>query len=396
MALESYRYKISLSYIHYGYEIAIDPQQIQYVGIDRSFDSNNMPVIAVSCNIERDILDMMIQNANDNIVELGIFRYDASNQNDNITKKYIYDRFIYFLGDDISQTAELDYGNGQQHTREKYKEVTMWLIQQDAVNNNRKVINGIFKNATTNSLILQITNYVGNTVLEPVDYDNKYEQIIIPPTNSISQYIAFLNNNLSVFYDTGYRFFIDLDMTYIMSSSGKPVQTKNQNIFTVEINVTNIIPDEDSESGMIVDKRNGKYIVNVPLANVNFTKNNITNKMVNKITTIDSSGNVEEKTIEGNDTRVTSMMNKIVNLSNNDQNAINNIAADYELNNVFLSITKNDLDASIFTMNKEYIITMDEDHEEYSGRYLLSAVKQFFVKQNDYCVMTTILMFKKI
>ena len=325
-----------------------------------------------------------------------IFRYDASNQNDNITKKYFHDRFIYFLGDDISQTAEIDYGNGQEHTREKYKEVTMWLIQQDAVNNNRKVINGIFKNATTNSLILQITDYVGNTVLEPVDYDNKYDQIIIPPTNSIAQYIAFLNNNLSVFYDTGYRFFIDFDMTYIVSSKGKPIQTKNQNIFTVEINVTNIIPDEDSESGMVVDTRNGKYIMDVPLANINFTKNNVTNKMVNKITTIDSSGNVKEKLIEGNDTNVTTMMNKIVNLSNNDQNAINNITADYELNNVFLSITKNDLDASIFTMNKEYIITMDEDHEEYSGRYLLSAVKQFFVKQNEYFVMTTILLFKKI
>ena len=396
MALESYRYKVTLSYIHFGYEIAIDPQQIQYVGIDRTFDSNNMPVIAVNCNIERDILDMMIQNTNENIVELGVFRYDASNQNDNITKKYFHDRFIYFLGDDISQTAEIDYGNGQEHTREKYKEVTMWLIQQDAVNNNRKVINGIFKNATTNSLILQITDYVGNTVLEPVDYDNKYDQIIIPPTNSIAQYIAFLNNNLSVFYDTGYRFFIDFDMTYIVSSKGKPIQTKNQNIFTVEINVTNIIPDEDSESGMVVDARNGKYIMDVPLANINFTKNNVTNKMVNKITTIDSSGNVKEKLIEGNDTNVTTMMNKIVNLSNNDQNAINSITADYELNNVFLSITKNDLDASIFTMNKEYIITMDEDHEEYSGRYLLSAVKQFFVKQNEYFVMTTILMFKKI
>ena len=147
---------------------------------------------------------------------------------------------------------------------------------------------------------------------------------------------------------------------------------------------------------MVVDARNGKYIMDVPLANINFTKNNVTNKMVNKITTIDSSGNVKEKLIEGNDTNVTTMMNKIVNLSNNDQNAINNITADYELNNVFLSITKNDLDASIFTMNKEYIITMDEDHEEYSGRYLLSAVKQFFVKQNEYFVMTTILLFKKI
>ena len=396
MSFESYRYKVTLSYIHYGTEIAIDPQQIQYVGIDRSFDVQNMPVIAVNCNIERDILDMMIQNTNDNIVELGIYRYDASNQNDNITKKYIHDRFIYFLSDDISPTAEIDYGNGQEHTREKYKEVTMWLIQQDAVNNNRKVINGIFKNATTNSLILQITDYVGNTVLEPVDYDNKYDQIIIPPTNTIAQYIEFLNNNLSVFYDTHYRFFIDFDMTYIMSSRGKPVQTKNQNIFTVEINVTNIIPDEDSESGMVVDSRNGKYIMDIPLANLNFTKNNVTNKMINKITTIDASGNVITKEIESNDTNVTTAMNKIVNLSNNDQNAINNITADYELNNVFLSITKNDLDASIFTINKEYIINLDEDHEEYNGRYLLSAVKQFFVKQSEYFVMTTILQFKKV
>lgn len=396
MALESYRYKVSLYYLDGDTEIEIDPQQIQYVGIDRSFDENNMPVIAINCNIERDILDHMIQNTDNNIVELGIYRYDASNQNDGITKKYFNDRFIYIIPDDISQTSQIDYGDNGVNERELYKEVTMWLLQQDAVNNNRNVINGIFKNATTNSLILQITNYVGKTLLEPIDYDNTYEQIIIPPTNSISQYIEFLNNHLSVFYDTQYRFFMDFDMTYIVSSKGRPIKSKNQNIFTVEINITGILPEEDSESGMIVDSSGKKYRLSVPLANLNFTKNNITNKLVNKITTIDSEGNVISKDIEGNDIKVTSLMNKIVNLSNSDKNAINNITSGYELNNIFVTVTKNDLDASIFTINKEYILNLDEDHEEYNGRYLLSAVKQFFVKQNEYFVMTTILMFKKV
>lgn len=396
MALESYRYKVSLSYIlEDGSEIEFDPQQVQYIGIDKSYDDNNMPVIAITCNIERDILDDMIKNVDTNLITLGIYRYDATNQNDTVTKKYFNDRFIYIIPDDVSPTGSIDYGDGYTN-KDLYKEVTIWLLQQDAVNKNRNVINGIFKNATMNTLILNVTNYVGNTVLEPIAYDNKFDQVIVPPTNSVSQYIAFLNNNLSVFYDTQYRFFIDFDMTYIMSSRGKPVQVRNQNIFTVEINITEITPESDSETGMMVDKNGNKYVLNISRANLNFTKNNATNKLVNQITTIDSEGTAITKDIEGNTIKTTSLMNKIVNLSNADKNAINNITSGYELNNIFISITKNDLDASIFTMNKEYIVNLDEEHSEYSGRYLLSAVKQFFIKQNDYFVMTTILMLKKI
>ena len=60
-----------------------------------------------------------------------------------------------------------------------------------------------------------------------------------------------------------------------------------------------------------------------------------------------------------------------------------------------VTLTKNDLDASMFTMNKEYIIN-DPNHEEYNGRYLISSTKQIFVKQTDYFIMTTVLTFKKL
>ena len=147
MSKESFRYKVSLSYVNSdsNSEILIDSNQIQYIAIDKDFDNTNMPVIAIMGSIEKDIIDDMINNINNNIVTLGIYRYDINNQNDDITKKYFHDRFIYIISDDVSKTAELDYYEGNNNTL-LYKDITIWLIQQDSVNNNRHTINGIFKN----------------------------------------------------------------------------------------------------------------------------------------------------------------------------------------------------------------------------------------------------------
>lgn len=395
MAKETFRYKVTLRYVmENNDEIIIDSNQISYVAVDKDFDNNNMPVIAIVASIEKDVLDDMIRHVNDNILTLGIYRYDINNQTDNITKKCIHDRFIYILPDDISKTAVIDYPNGE-GKEGLYKDVTLWLLPQDAVNNNKQTINGVFKNATMNTMILNSTNYLGKMLLEPIKYDNKYDQVIIPPQNSISEYISFLNNDLSVFYDTPYRFFIDFDMTYIVSSSGHVVKSKNESIFTFDIQISSIIPQEEDDTGMYIDKRNNKNVIYVNSANVNYTRNNITNKMVNSITTIDSSGNVYKKDVESNNTKVTKKLSTIINLSNTDNNAVNNIVSSLSMNNVGVSIVKNDLDANVFTMNKEYIIT-DNTHPEFNGRYLISSVKQMYTKQTEQFVMATVLNLKKI
>lgn len=395
MAKETFRYKVTLRYVmENNDEIIIDSNQISYVAVDKDFDNNNMPVIAIVASIEKDVLDDMIRHVNDNILTLGIYRYDVNNQTDNITKKCIHDRFIYILPDDISKTAVIDYPNGE-GKEGLYKDVTLWLLPQDAVNNNKQTINGVFKNATMNTMILNSTNYLGKMLLEPIKYDNKYDQVIIPPQNSISEYISFLNNDLSVFYDTPYRFFIDFDMTYIVSSSGHVVRSKNESIFTFDIQISSIIPQEEDDTGMYIDKRNNKNVIYVNSANVNYTRNNITNKMVNSITTIDSSGNVYRRDVESNNTKVTKKLSTIINLSNTDNNAVNNIVSSLSMNNVGVSIVKNDLDANVFTMNKEYIIT-DNTHPEFNGRYLISSVKQMYTKQTEQFVMATILNLKKI
>lgn len=394
---EQYNYRVILKYIDStNVEVEIDSAQIQYILIDKDFDNINMPVISIFGSIEKNILDDMIRNMNRNLITLGIYKYDNTNQNDNITEKYFNDRFIYIINEDLSKTEKLDNPDGidSKTGNRQYKEVNLFLIQQDAVNNNRQTINGVYHNASMNSLILQSSNYLGKVLLEPIRYDNKFDQIIIPPIDSISNYIKYLNDNISVFYDTPYRFFIDFDATYIVSSSGNAIRARNQYIYTIVIDIKEIDINVSEEPGAYVDLTSGKYTIGIDASKVEYSKNNVSNKLVNKVTVINAKGDVFEQEITDNKARITSTINQVMNVSNNDQNVINPISSNIESNNITISIVKNDLDASLFTINKEYIIR-DPLHESYSGRYILSQTKQLFIKQNGNFIMSTVLTFKK-
>ena len=394
---EQYNYKIVLKYINStNIEVEIDPTQIQYILIDKDFENINMPVITIFGSIEKNILDDMIRHSNDNLVTLGIYKYDNTNQNDNITEKYFNDKFIYMLNEDLSRTDKLDNPQGidSKTGNRQYREVTIFLIQQNAINNNRQTINGVYHNASMNSLILQSTNYLGNMLLEPIKYDTRFDQVIIPPIDSISNYIRYLNDNLGVFYDSPYRFFIDFDTTYLVSSSGNAIRARNQYIYTIVIDIREIDSNISEEPGAYVDLKSGKYTIGIDASKVEYVKNNVTNKIVNKVTVINSKGDVFEQDIEDNKAKVTSTINQIMNISNNDQNVINNISYSVESANVIITIVKNDLDASLFTLNKEYIIN-DPVHDSYAGHYILLQVKQLFIKQNENFIMSTVFKFNK-
>ena len=394
---EQYNYKIVLKYINStNIEVEIDSTQIQYILIDKDFENINMPDITIFGSIEKNILDDMIRHSNDNLVTLGIYKYDNTNQNDNITEKYFNDKFIYMLNEDLSRTDKLDNPQGidSKTGNRQYREVTIFLIQQNAINNNRQTINGVYHNASMNSLILQSTNYLGNMLLEPIKYDTRFDQVIIPPIDSISNYIRYLNDNLGVFYDSPYRFFIDFDTTYLVSSSGNAIRARNQYIYTIVIDIREIDNNISEEPGAYVDLKAGKYTIGIDASKVEYVKNNVTNKIVNKVTVINSKGDVFEQDIEDNKAKVTSTINQIMNISNNDQNVINNISYSVESANITITIVKNDLDASLFTLNKEYIIN-DPVHDSYAGHYILLQVKQLFIKQNENFIMSTVLKFKK-
>lgn len=399
-----YKFKITVQYYQNKTKrsILIPYEQISYIAIDKDYDQNNMPVVAMVCSIDRKLLDDMIENMNDNYITLNINKYDSSNQTDDITTNYISERFVYVLPDDISKTSHIDYNDEDVTSLEDknlLKDVTIWLLPKDLIDKSRQIINGIFKNVTTTSLVLLMTNYVGLMLIEPITYDRNYSQLVIPPIDSVAKYIEYLNNNVSVFYDSWYRFFMDFDITYLLSSSGKITKSPFQNIYTIQINIIPIeyknIENQET-SGMTIDYNKSIAIIDVNASYIQYTKDVITNKLINRVITIDPDGNTNQLTVGINNVKnINGHLKQIVNLSTIDNNAAKNIVNNIESNNVIITLTLSGLDASQFTINKEYIIN-DPDHKDYNGKYLLLYNKQFFIKQDQYFVTNSILQLKKL
>ena len=63
-----------------------------------------------------------------------------------------------------------------------------------------------------------------------------------------------------------------------------------------------------------------------------------------------------------------------------------------------LLIQKTDLDSSVITMNKEFIIKTDDvyDKDRYNGRYILTRKRELYLRQDENFVMNTMLLFEKL
>jgi hypothetical protein len=394
MIREKYKYKVFMEYNDQKSIISIPSDQVVSFSVIKDFDTINFPVVAVTSMLERDILDYLIKNQDTTTINFGVYRYDVNNQNDNITTKYFVNRFIYIIEESESKRSSIDYNENSEY-EEHLTRTNIYLLPQDSLNNSKKIINGVYKNTDMNSMVINISNYIGKLLVEPLTYNTKYDQVLIPPIDSISSYLYFLNNQLNILYDTKYRFFMDFDMSYLMSSAGNVVKCKTHKNYTVNIDVADITAiGETEDSGMIVDLYNGKYIINVSSSECDYNDNRIVNKMMNNIITINSNGDHNEKTLNSNNAKTT-IFSKIINLSTKDNNFINNITNEMDISTTMATVIKKDIDPSIFTLNREYIIT-DRNDSKRSGRYLLYSIKEIYSREDSTYTLTAILQFKKL
>ena len=86
----------------------------------------------------------------------------------------------------------------------------------------------------------------------------------------------------------------------------------------------------------------------------------------------------------------------IVRVKNDNVNMVKNVKAQVELENVKLSVNKNDLDSSVMTINKEYIIKNIDAQSANDGKFLLSRKRELFIRQDTNFVMNTMLDFKRL
>ncbi len=384
----NYKYNISLTYMKDNISLNINYDKLLTLTIEYDYDKKNMPIILLRANLDKNLIDHMINNTN-KIIVLNISKYKESDTI-KINKTFIQDEFFYFLDNNVNYNEDIDYGGENANAEDITKIITIGLIKKDSVLKNKMLINGVYNNTSILDMICSRFTHT-KLIIEPFE-NKKIDNIIITPMESLTKFINYIDNEYTL-YDTQYRLFHDFNKSYLISSSGKGIPVKDEKYNTVYININNTITKESKVEGMREDKDAKAYIVNIDPSNMNIAVDNSTTLSYNEIIAVDSEGNSKTVSLNSN---VDGNRYRITRLNNDNLDKLDNVKNKIDFGNTVINIIKEQLDSELFTINKEFFINCYDKLKDKSGKYLLVSKKEIYVKEVEDFQMTTILSLKKI
>ena len=251
-----------------------------------------MPIYFTRLQLDKNFLDLIIKNNKNCTLHLIVTKHVKSDANSPISKEgeqpYIEDDFYIVLADDINYHKELDYMDtkeGEKPTEDRYKESYFGLISKTCLDANKKKDNIIFHHSDMQSMVLSYLTHT-HLLIEPFDYNDEIDQLIMPPSDTLQSIIEYLNN-IKVFYETKPIFFIDEpNATFLLSRSGKGTEMKGELSNFVNINVYSASDPNGMVEGMMIDSEKQAYVVNINGAASRYKVDHDTKKVLDKIDVI--------------------------------------------------------------------------------------------------------------
>lgn len=294
-----YEYYIDLYYNHPDYKDKnkIDQKNIKSLTIYKEYDKYNMPIATMNLHIDKKFADHIIKNSKTTTMTMMVYKYQLDNDAA-IKQLYFKHEFSYLTDDDTNKTEDIDYAktDSKEEDREDvYRILKLGLISKKLVDSNLSPNNATIYNSSMQNIIVDLLNVGEPLLIEPFTETEPVDQLIIPPKESLSKTLEYLNT-VRVFYNTGYRFFMDLDNIYLVSKSGKATLRNLDKYETVKFNLSDIGGKEEAVlEGFRDDDKTNSYIVDVPTTDIKYGKDNITDKELNGFTAvIDASKTIQQ------------------------------------------------------------------------------------------------------
>ena len=402
--LAQYRYSVKMQYLNIkkGTYVNIFEECIKYVLIDRDYDRYNMPLIYVNMNIDKNLADDMKLNYRENLINIKISRHAYDPDDDDWILNWVEDEYIsgqceYFTEDTkINDNKEIDYGTEDNEDRtDIYVNITIGLMRLSLINQNKRRFNMTLYNTTMTNALMTVTKDLDNLVLEPLSYNDTLSQIILPSVDSISRAIKTLND-VKVLYSTPYRFFMDFDATYLISSEGNSVPRKGQKITDLLISIKSATDTEGMVEGVYINTKQKNYQLNISSVNVDIKDNQIAEKTATDIIGINTSGAKQEASIDMDQSLSNTSKFTTIAIPNDNLNMIQNLKAEAETNGLFVTITKDNIDANIININSLVVIHHLDENTKYNGQYILSHKRELLVSDGLDFTMTVVANYKKL
>lgn len=392
-----YKYTVNMWYLdqkkHKNYEIKTEC--IKFLVIDHNYEEENcMPILYAGMRLDRELLDNMILNCNDNLMMIAIFKYDdLTDEKQEI--ECFRKKFTYFLPNDVNKNDPLDYNDAtnDEYKNNTFRQVTMGFICIDHINANKRSFKFLLKNTTIGEPVKEIMDTFSDVTMERIGDSTEIEQLLLPAQDSVNKALASLNN-IRVLYDTPYRYYQDFDTTYLLSSSGREIKKPGDIYTSILLNIRDVNDIAANDVGFIINKTSKTYEVPVNYVNTQIYDNTISNKSKNTLVGMSSSG-ASKKSLQNTASYLTDKQ-KTVRLRNDNEGMLRNIQAENDNNNFFVFIQKTDLDSSLFTLNKRITIRFIDRYKEHNGDYLMYRKRECYLREDHNFILSTMIDFKKI
>lgn len=391
-----YRYTASLKFILGSNTYEIENYNIKTIIIDSDYENNNMPLIYITASIDRKVIDLMIQNQNSGKVIFELKRFISNSDMPTLYEDYIVNDFIYFISNDINKNDELDFEGQNEGREDLFRLITFGMICLDHINKNKRIVNGVLTGKLS-SIMYYLVGHMP-VVIEPPSTNKMMKSMFLPPIYSVSKSLEYVNS-LHTFYDTNYRYFIDFDCAYLLSSSGRAIPKQGESITGVMITLKSSYDIRSKVQGMIADETNSMYQLEIDGIDCELSDNHLSDKSFVKIEANNTSGKKEKTELSGN--IVGDLINKktkVIRVSNDNTGLMNNMKNKLDSSAIQLLVQKTDIDTSVLTINKEYNVKADEVYksEDYNGKYLLIRKRELFVREDEDFRLGAMLLLKKI
>lgn len=373
--LNAYNYNVELSLLLEDEIINLDQTDINSIIIDSDYDKNTMPIIIVGVNIEPNTYNKFVLNSDKAFVSAKIYKSDV-NAVSASNSVYISDRFAYKMTDNPNYNESLiNMSSSEEYINNATFRGYIALINLESIDSNKRLYNTIIKKTDLLSAIVNFISHL-NLCIEPFDDNPSIDQFIIPPIASITNLLNYINQQFC-FYKSGYRYFRDFNITYLLSCSGKAVPTADDDYTTVIIDIVDPSSYSGYDDGIEIDDKSKAYIIHVPANATSIDKDKYIDNSFNSIIGVDSKGNTDKVVLDiprNPESTEKVYLERVDNIK-----YINNTKQALESKSLIVTVTKANVDSSILTPNKEYIIKNYKDNSDYDGKFILSYKKEVMI-----------------
>ena len=376
-----------------GKAMPIMKECVKAIIVENDYKKNIMPIIYMKLRLQPSIYNAMVPQQGLGKMFLKLYRIRNKGATSSAPKKVIYDEFDYYMTDDPNAYRKLDTINEERGI--PYKECIIGLIKIDSQKQNQRTFEGVYKNTDALTLVQSATSEL-KMVMQPFDYNKRYDKFVCPTITSIAQFITYLNNDAK-FYKGSYVYYMDFEKTYLRSNDGSYIDAKDGDLKYVAFDIRDLTGYQSIATGMIEDPGQDAYIIYVSGTDAQIIIDRVTSNIIGNIDSVSGKDGSKIQAARVDTSRITNISTAgSMNMkTSDDRNAASYLATRVAENSDTMVITKIDMDSRVFTPNKQYLLCNYEDNPKYCGVYYMIGKKEIYLRNGNQMSCQLTLTFKK-